>query len=237
MRRRGIGLGKGSGWKNLIRTDPRRHGLSAKGIKTSPNVLLSNPEYRNLDDDLYLLTLFDYFVKQGGSGFLVLQPDWKGSKVWTDRDNRVIIKDRGDKRMPASFEARIMNLMARRFPYYPHAFVKHHAGRWYLITENVGSRLWTPIQKLHPDIQRKLAEAQQYLFEQGYVDFDFRGDNVHLDRYDNPIIIDFDKTFAVDKSDKNIEIQYNLNILSIFGLRDYRKAQKYMTMDIHQLGI
>jgi len=33
--RRGLGKGKGSGWKNLAPNDPRRHGLAAKGVKTA----------------------------------------------------------------------------------------------------------------------------------------------------------------------------------------------------------
>jgi len=33
--RKGLGKGKGSGWKNLARDDSRRHGMSAKGIKSA----------------------------------------------------------------------------------------------------------------------------------------------------------------------------------------------------------
>jgi len=80
--RRGLGKGKGKGWKNLANDDPRRHGLSAKGVKTavlSPRLrkrVRANPRLKGMS--------FQQLQKQGV--FLRYQGD-------ADHDGVVNIRD------------------------------------------------------------------------------------------------------------------------------------------------
>lgn len=47
--RRGMGKGKGSGWKNIARDDPLRHKLAGKGIKTSQKIKILEKANRTIN--------------------------------------------------------------------------------------------------------------------------------------------------------------------------------------------
>ncbi len=91
--RRGLGKGKGKGYKNLIPKDPKVHSMSAKGIKQpqklSPRlqtILKKHPEYKNLS--------FDELKKKGV--FLRYQSDSDGDGVVNIHDCRPIDSTKQD---------------------------------------------------------------------------------------------------------------------------------------------
>ena len=90
--RKGLGIGKGSGWKNIAPDDPRRHGLSAKGVKTailSPRLrkrIATNPKLKGMN--------FQQLQKKGV--FLRYQADSDKDGVPNINDCQPLNKDMQD---------------------------------------------------------------------------------------------------------------------------------------------
>jgi len=80
--RRGLGKGKGSGWKNIISNDPHRHGLAAKGVKTAA----LSPRLRKRVRDNPKLATMNFANLQKNGVFLKYQGD-------ADKDGVVNVKD------------------------------------------------------------------------------------------------------------------------------------------------
>lgn len=230
MVRRGLGKGRGKGYHNITPKDPRVHSQSARGIKQPQNIGLLTTA-KPVNTLVQKLKDFEDF-KQGKRQRI--QRGVRGGDTFRRRNT--IIKDRGDNPDIAIAESQIMNDLVREFPFYPQGIVRQHKGRYYILTDDVEARpVLIPIQKLNTNQKFQLAKAQRFLLQKKLVDFDFRKDNIVLDKEQNAIIIDFDKVKRMDDK-TNREIQYNLNILSIFGLRDDR-ARRFTTMSLKELGI
>jgi len=223
--RRGLGVGRGRGYKNIIYKDPVVHSQSARGIK-QPQMLMMLKTARPLTKTLKNLQNFEEF-KQGK--YEQLEP-------YIFRRHNTIIKNRQTERA-AKEEAKLMNDVANEFPYYPYAIVREHKGNWYVIVSRVyGDNLsGLPMQKkLNTNQKFQLAKVTRFLFNKGYVDMDIRGANVVIDKKKNAVFVDFGDIRKL--SPKESEYQYNLNILSIFGFRD-NKSRHFLTKSLKQMGL
>lgn len=89
--RRGVGKGKGSGWKNLRTDDPIRHGMSAKGMKSAQRVgqKLFNEKY-NVGKAKYVLDYHDGVQKYpDGSPFFDIKI-FKNKKDFNEFKSKLI---------------------------------------------------------------------------------------------------------------------------------------------------
>jgi len=228
MQRRNAGKGRGRGYKNLpmFPKDPKVHSDSAKGRRQPQRII-----------DIYTLMPIGEIVRDL-SNFKDFS-ETKDFKRFLESNKRVIkfnhtyIKKITPK---GRDEVKVQNIVSERFRYYPKAVERSVDGREFLITHEVeGDSLYKPISMLNPQQKSELAGVTNYLFEKGYIDFDLRKDNIVIDRMKRPVVIDFNNVKKI-KDRHNLEVQYNLNILSIYGLLD-RRAKRYMTMNLRQLGL
>jgi RIO-like serine/threonine protein kinase len=225
--RKGLGTGRGQGYKNLIPVkDSVVHSRSARGYKNQQRIgYLSSAKPLNT-----IIRDLDNFMTFSKS---------KTFQDYLKSNNRVMkYKNTFIKKLwrKGEQEAKIQNILADEFIYYPRAIIKSFEGNDYLITHEVsGDYLYKPISELKPFQKLELAKVTKYLYKKGYIDFDLRKANLIIDKKQRPIIIDFDNVRKIG-DEKNLEMQYNLNILSIFGFRD-KKANQFLTMTQKQLGL
>lgn len=66
----GIGAGLGRGYKNLMKTDPHIHRLSAKGIKSSCSVVEKQMAMQKIDDYVHKRTTMPMIARVGGKSKL-----------------------------------------------------------------------------------------------------------------------------------------------------------------------
>jgi len=224
--RKGLGKGKGQGYKNLIPVkDSMVHSRSRRGFK-SPQRIGYLSSARPINTLVKDLGNFNTFSKSKSFD------DFLKSNSRVIKYKNTFIKKQWDVK---SNEAKIQNIVAGEFYYYPKATVIEYKGKQFVITHEVsGDYLYKPISELKSFQKIELAKVTKYLFKKGYIDFDLRKDNLIIDKNKRPIIIDFDNIREVEP--KNLEMQYNLNILSIFGFRDNR-AKYFLTMNLKQLGL
>lgn len=224
--RKGLGRGKGRGYKNIAPKDPKVHSDSARG-RRQPQRLYNLPSARPVNVLITDLNNFNTFTKT------------KAFEDYLKSNSRVVkYKNTFIKKiwLGGEQESKIQNVVADEFDYYPKATVKEHDGKKFVITHEVsGDYLYYPISALKSFQKIELAKVTKFLYKKGYIDFDLRKANLIIDKKHRPVIIDFDSVRKID-DEKNLEMQYNLNILSIFGFRD-KRANYFLTMTQKELGL